>query len=198
RPEAPPRRSAADVDAAVALDDLGATERPDLRQLDERGVETGHLLEPGLRPDDHPAGVGVVAGLVPGAHETPVRVDRPLREIRAQMTAAARDGKALTVDVEDRPVADSPYRSGSELLSRSHELLRHRETILGPRRLRPSTGTRRRACATDGSAPRPRRSRRRTREDPSPRLARPRGGTRGRPRARRRAGEGRASALRRR
>src|SRR4029079_8227759 len=80
--------SVAHVDHAVALDDVSATERPELRQLNECGVEPWDFLESTLRPFDHPAGCRVVAGLVPRANEATVLVDLAIREIGAQMPAA--------------------------------------------------------------------------------------------------------------
>src|SRR6478672_65025 len=57
KPSVPPPSadSVAHVDPAVALDDVSATERPELRQLNERGVQPWDFLESSLRPFDHPA-----------------------------------------------------------------------------------------------------------------------------------------------
>src|SRR5437588_3503889 len=117
--------SAADVHLALALDYRGAPQRPELRQSDERAIESWHFLESRLRTDDHPAACRVVAGSVPGADEAAVLVDLAVREVRAQVPAASRDRVALTVDVQHGPVSDSPDRSRPKLINRSSELLCH-------------------------------------------------------------------------
>jgi hypothetical protein len=57
--------------------------------------------------------------VVPRADQTTVVIDLPIPEVSAQVPAAPRDGEALTVDVERRPVPNPADGSRSKLINGS-------------------------------------------------------------------------------
>ena len=65
------------------LDDLPPTQREDPCQSEVGRAQTGDLRVQALRAADHPTGLDVVPGAVPGAHETALLVDGPAGEVGA-------------------------------------------------------------------------------------------------------------------
>src|SRR5439155_2869362 len=102
----------------VPFGDRASTQRKDPGQRDVRRVQSRDLREHPLRTANHTTGVDVVLRAVPRAHQAPVLVDPPVRQIGEQVPAPSAHGEQLALPVPDRVRAGPHDLPGGQLRRR--------------------------------------------------------------------------------
>ena len=127
------RRSAADVELAVALGHRRPPQRQHPREHEVSEVQAGHLGEDPLRSPDHPAGPDVVGRVVPGAHQAAVFINTAARQVSAKVAASACDREVAPTGVADGIAPHTHHLARREVGSRADPLLcAHHASFCGP------------------------------------------------------------------